>query len=1340
MKKLCFLLFVLVAVNASAITRSWTNTAGGSWFGAANWSPNGVPNEFDTANITSAGTYTVLIPTGAVTVAVLNLGAGSGTQTLLNGTSGNLFVTNSGSVTANGILTITNGGLQGFLTVQPGGQLQLAGAAVKNMYQLSLINQGTVTWSGGTLQGGSTPTTSINNSGLWEITGNNSFNQTFGGPLMTWTNSGTLRKSAGTGGTQLGAFVFANLPAGAVEALAGTLTLNSVTNVLGGSFTATTPAVLSFAAGTSLDAGGTASGTGTNQFSGGQLHLRTNTIPGLRHFGGEIFVTGTTTFQQAGAITNLLLEGSQLRGTNRVGNGALTVNSGGVDGQLTIQPGGQLALSGSAVKNLYSLFLINEGTVAWSGGTLQGGSTPSTVISNGGLWQITGNNSFGQTFGGPAMSWTNTGTLQKSGGGGTSALNSFNFVNRPFGTVTVSSGTLTFNGGTNEAGGSFVANAPGVMSIIGGIWTDAGGTASGSGTNQFAGGTFNLRTNPIPGLRLFGGEIYVTGTTTFQQGGAITNLLLEGSQLRGTNRVGAGALTVQAGGVDGQLTIATGGQMNLSGSSVKNLYSLFLINEGTVAWGGGTLQGGSTPPTVVSNGGLWQITSDNSFGQTFGGPAMTWTNTGILRKSAGIGSSSLSSFNFYNAPSCLVESLSGTLTLNGGNGVLGGMLNATAPAVVSIISGTWTDAGGAAFGTGTNQFAGGVLNYRTNIIPGLRHAGGDIYVTGTTTFQQTGAITNLTLDGSQLKGTNLIGNGTLTVNAGGVEGQLTVLPGGQLLLTNSPVKNLYALNLLNQGLVQWTAGTLQGGSTPPTIISNGGLWQITGDNSFGQTFGGPQMWWTNTGTLRKNGGSGNSGINSFNFVNQGPGVVDTQNGTLSFNGGPSNILGGSLTATAPGLLSIIGGTWTDAGGVATGSGTNRLAGGTLNLRTNIIPGLRHAGGEIFVIGPDSFQQGGAITNLTLDGSQLKGTNRVGSGALVVNSGGAEGQLTIQPGGLLTLATSSAKNLYALFLINQGTVGWSGGTLQGGSTPPTVISNGGLWQITGDNSFGQTFGGPTMQWSNAGTLQKSAGSGSSSINSFNFVNQSAGLIQADTGTLSLPSPITNSAGTLRLNGGTLQNGGTYAVTGGTLEGSGAFGANAITGGTLSPGQGGAGLIGFRAGLSLGAGATVSLAGTGTTPGTQYDQLSVTGAVSLANATLQIPALPTVAPGTTFMLIVNDSTDPVSGTFNGLPENALVPVGAQPFRIHYAGGSGNDVTLVRDSGSVTVGPLLSGGGFTGGTFQLLGSGSNGFIYTIQATTNFVNWTNLGFATGGVGGSFQFNDPNAFRFPYRFYRTTN
>jgi hypothetical protein len=523
-------------------------------------------------------------------------------------------------------------------------------------------------------------------------------------------------------------------------------------------------------------------------------------------------------------------------------------------------------------------------------------------------------------------------------------------------------------------------------------------------------------------------------------------------------------------------------------------------------------------------------------------------------------------------------------------------------------------------------------------------------------------------------------------------------------------------------------------------VSNGGLWQITGDNLFYNAYGGPTMTWANSGILRKTGSAGTTSIQDFNFVNSPGGLIDTLSGTLSFSGAANSVLGGTLSATSPGLMTINGGTWTDAAATASGTGTNRFNGGTLNLRTNIIPGLRLTGGDVYITGTNTFQQAGAITNLTLDGAQLQGTNRLGNGTLTVNSGGMEGQITVLPAGQLLLTTAATKSVYRLTLLNQGTVTWSGGTLQGGSTPTTVVSNGGLWQITGDNLFYNAYGGPTMTWANSGILRKSAGTGASTLNDFALNSLASGLIQADTGTLQLPAAVTNSAGTLRLNGGTIRSAGTYAVAGGTLEGAGTFGANSITGGLLSPGLSGPGLMAFNSGLNLGAGATLQISGTGTVPGSQYDQLSVTGAVSLASATLQVTSLPAVAPGTTFVLILNDGADAVSGTFNGLPDNSVLNVSGQPFRIRYSGGSGNDVTLVRDSGSSSTGPQITQSLVTNGTFRLFGAGSNAVIYTIQATTNFLNWTNIGTATGGVGGGFTFADTNSATIPYRFYRTVN
>src|SRR5690349_7065749 len=104
------LVIVLLGVgtqSADAIIRNWTNSLGGSWFVAGNWSPNGVPDSSDAVTITNSGTYTVLVSTGSVASAVLNLGGGTGTQTLIYGTSsGQLLVTNS-AVHVNGLLVVT---------------------------------------------------------------------------------------------------------------------------------------------------------------------------------------------------------------------------------------------------------------------------------------------------------------------------------------------------------------------------------------------------------------------------------------------------------------------------------------------------------------------------------------------------------------------------------------------------------------------------------------------------------------------------------------------------------------------------------------------------------------------------------------------------------------------------------------------------------------------------------------------------------------------------------------------------------------------------------------------------------------------------------------------------------------------------------------------------------------------------------------------------------------------------------------------------------------------------------------------------------------------------------
>ncbi|MEZ4984365.1 MAG: choice-of-anchor Q domain-containing protein [Saprospiraceae bacterium] len=82
-------------------------------------------------------------------------------------------------------------------------------------------------------------------------------------------------------------------------------------------------------------------------------------------------------------------------------------------------------------------------------------------------------------------------------------------------------------------------------------------------------------------------------------------------------------------------------------------------------------------------------------------------------------------------------------------------------------------------------------------------------------------------------------------------------------------------------------------------------------------------------------------------------------------------------------------------------------------------------------------------------------------------------------------------------------------------------------------------------------------------------------------------------------------------------------------------------------------------------TSYPQLKVTGKVYIDNASLSFAGSSYTTVGNeTFEIIANDGTDNIVGTFNGLPEGAVLPnfldAGLDAF-ITYAGGDGNDVVI-------------------------------------------------------------------------------
>ncbi len=140
------------------------------------------------------------------------------------------------------------------------------------------------------------------------------------------------------------------------------------------------------------------------------------------------------------------------------------------------------------------------------------------------------------------------------------------------------------------------------------------------------------------------------------------------------------------------------------------------------------------------------------------------------------------------------------------------------------------------------------------------------------------------------------------------------------------------------------------------------------------------------------------------------------------------------------------------------------------------------------------------------------------------------------------------------------------------------------------------------------------------------------------------------------------------SGAALKGSGAVsgGDTTITaGGTLSPGEDGYGCL-DTAKLSFASGASLALDIGGTTACSEYDQVSVTGKVTLNSATLTLDlgSYPVDGIlGDSFTIIDNDGSDAVIGTFDGLAEGGSIShSGLYQLFISYVGGDGNDVTLI------------------------------------------------------------------------------
>src|SRR3989441_984094 len=388
----------------------------------------------------------------------------------------------------------------------------------------------------------------------------------------------------------------------------------------------------------------------------------------------------------------------------------------------------------------------------------------------------------------------------------------------------------------------------------------------------------------------------------------------------------------------------------------------------------------------------------------------------------------------------------------------------------------------------------------------------------------------------------------------------------------------------------------------------------------------------------------------------------------------------ATTLTISGVITGAGGLTKSGAGTLVLSAANTYTGvttinaGTISIPTDAAlgtpPGAATPGRIVFAGG--TLRSTATFALAANRGISLSGAGTISTDpATTLTYGG----IIAGPGGLTkagtgTLLVSGLSTYTGATAISAGTLRLSA-TNAIGSTSAVTVTTGATFDLGGfSDVVGSLAGAGTVTSSAPGTVTLTAG-GNNSSTAFTGVIQNGsgtvGLTKTGTGTLTL-SGVNTYSGATTVSAGTLFVNGTQAaspvsVNGGTLGGAGTVGAITTTaaGGSVSPGQAGPGILSSgNVNWSTGAPSFVVQLN-GTTAGTGYDQLNVTGTVNLSGATLSGTMGFTPPTGATFAIITNDGSDAIVGTFAGLPEGSTVVFSGQAFKISYVGGTGNDVVL-------------------------------------------------------------------------------
>lgn len=991
---------------------------------------------------------------------------------------------------------------------------------------------------------------------------------------------------------------------------------------------------------------------------------------------------------------------------------------------------------------------LNGGNGNWAGASLvvqrNGTAVSSDVLgfdTSGALFSVSGSNlqSGGQTF----ATFTSTGgvltvNFTSSGTAATTAL-----VNDVAQRITYRSDTpagdaaisFTLNDGAGGSASATTTVTSDFIYVTNGVDTAsinvsngvsfseavaiAAADATGSQTIVFAsnlaGQTLNLNAVSInesltfdmdqaSGLTLTGGTITLAGgtTQTFTNGSGDT----------------ASIVSVVAG--SGALTKTGAGNLTLSGAG--NIFSgATTINAGTLTVSGGDALANTTSVSVAA-GATLALASSEAFGNlsgagsvTLGSSNLTSTQTADTTFSGSISGSGGVTFNQTGA-STYATTLTGTNTYTGattlanygwlrldgeasmsnssavrvnGNSTLTLLSDQTIGSLASSGAGARIQLGGHTLSAGADNTTTSVLGVISGTGSLVKLGSGTMTLSGSNTYGGTTTVSAGTLS---ITGDSNLGGGAVSLAGGTVldVSGATTIDNSIVLTGNSSIGNSNAVTL--SGAISGAYDLTKTGS---------GTLTLSASNSYGATY-------VNAGTLSVS-----------SDANLGSGAVNLAAGTTLALTGASNVdnaivLGGDATLSVSANATVSGGvsgafTLTKTGAsTLTLSGNNSYGATTVSAGTLSVASDSNLGsGTLTLAGGSTL----AVTSATtIDNAiALSGNATVNTGADSTLSGVISGSNNLTKTGAATLTLSGNNTYSGSTSINAGTLSVvSDANLGAGSLN---LANGTTLQITGNTTIDNALALTGVATINAGAAATLSG----------VISGSGGLTKTGAGSLNLSASNTNTgstsvaAGTLLVDGST--NSSTTVASGATLAGRGVLGGEVYVqnGGTLSPGNGGAGTLTVNGNLTLDFGSTLALDINGATAGTGYDQIVVNGNVDVSGATLSVTHGYAASNGEIYEVILNDVADAIVGTFSGISEGSTFNAAGNGTQLtaSYAGGTNtNDLTLTAPT-APTVTSVSSS--TANGTYKI----GDTIVVTVQfsSTVNVTGTPTLTLETGAT-----------------------